>query len=97
LYQTGMTSFITQGMVANKLTTTCFVQIILLFRYLFAVFFYFCALAIGTMESYCYFHFAKILLFSLIAKFLYQHAFYITTQECFYFRFMCIQMPGCCV
>jgi hypothetical protein len=32
------------------------------------------------MDSYCYFHFAKILRFSLIAKFLYQHTFYITTQ-----------------
>jgi hypothetical protein len=65
-----MTAFIRQGMIADKLTTTVFAQKILLPARFLAIFLYFCTLAIRAIEDYFYYHNPKILLYSLITKFL---------------------------
>ena len=51
-------SFITYGVIAYKLTSTFFAQIILLLDD-FCRCFYLCALSIGAMECNCYFHNTK--------------------------------------
>jgi hypothetical protein len=54
-----MTSFVSQRMVANKLSSTFPAQIILRPIRFPAIPFYLCALAIGTMDGYCYLHLQK--------------------------------------
>ena len=62
-------------MVADKLMSTIFAKIILLAVRFFTVFLYLCTLAFGAIERYLYLHITKVILFTLIAIFLYQHTF----------------------
>jgi hypothetical protein len=78
-----MAAFAGQGVIANKLSSATFTDKVLLFRRFFTVLLYFCTLAIGAIESYFYFHNTKIQLYLLIAIFLQQHTFYITTKYSF--------------
>jgi hypothetical protein len=65
-----MAAPVCQGVIACKLTTAIFAQKILLPARFFTVFLYLCTLAIGTIEDYFYCHNPKIILYSLITKFL---------------------------
>jgi len=51
-----MPSFVTQSVVANKLTGTVFAKIILLAIRFLVIFLHLCALAVGTIKGYFYLH-----------------------------------------
>ncbi|KAA6326777.1 hypothetical protein EZS27_024164, partial [termite gut metagenome] len=54
-----MTTFISEGMITDKLTKTIFTKIVLFATGFLAVFLYFCTLAIRAMEGYCDVHMQK--------------------------------------
>lgn len=57
MYYVAATAFVTQGMVADKLTAAVIAVIILLvFVAFLTVFLYICALAVGAVKFYGYFH-----------------------------------------
>jgi hypothetical protein len=74
-----MTAFVIQCMVADKWPSTFLAQIILHPIRFLAIPFYLCALAIGAMER-IFICIYKNINSSLIAKYLQQHAFYVTTK-----------------
>ena len=53
-------------MISNKLTSTGFILIILFAIAFLFIFLYLCAMTIGAMKGYGYFHKTKIKYFSLI-------------------------------
>jgi hypothetical protein len=54
-----MTTFISEGMITDKLPKTSFTKIILFAGGFLAIFLYFCALAIRAMKGYCEVHIQK--------------------------------------